>query len=360
MRLTERILESPLRAPLVLCLVSAIACGGDGTSPSLARIEISPDPVTAYEQQSLTLEAAVYDARGARVPDTVTWSSASPAVIQVDSLGHAFATGRGSTTITARTRRLARTVDVAISRDSVAPIVDQLVITPAVIDLSAGDATLSINFRARDAASGIKLVYTKGEPPDGPAQLRRYSDPCSRSTGSANDGVWHCRTRFHRFSRPGTWRVVAYAEDYGLMTFDSASTSLVVQNSRPDGVPPRLTGLTFTDERTTLNGAEHRILIVSGADAESGVLDVEFFLADGVRQGLYGCGGVPEQQWDSLGVWHPAPSVTARCPVPLVASSVPVIRALSARVRDARGNVREYTTDDLRRAGFITEIDIAR
>jgi hypothetical protein len=255
---------------------------------------------------------------------------------------------------------VSQSASVTVLRDSLPPTLDQVTIAPALVDLAAGDGAVTIRFRARDAESGISYTGVKGEPPNGPVQLTRYSDRCNLVSGTAKDGVWQCLMRIHRYTRPGVWRVGVTINDFGLLSFDTATVSFLVANPLPDATPPTLTTLTYTNERTTFNGQESRIVVLSGTDAESGILDIEFFLADGTSQGIYACGGAPPNQWDSQGRWQPAPEVAARCPVPLVQSTAPVIRTLSARVRDARGNVREYSSTDLQQAGFITQIDIAR
>ena len=343
-----------------MVVLAAIACADSGTAPSLSRIEITPSRVVLYESQSLALTATVFDARGAVAADVVSWTSVAPTIAQVSAEGLLFATSRGETTITATAGALSQSVRVTIMRDSVPPILDQVYIAPALVDLTAGDGKVTITFRARDAESGIRYNSVGGEPPDGPAQLVRYSDQCNLVSGTTKDGIWQCLMRIHRYTRPGVWRVRVAVYDFATWQFDTATVLFTVANPLPDAIPPTVTTLTYTDERTTVLGVENRIVVFSGADAESGILSIDFFLGDGSSQGIYGCGSQPPYQWDSQGTWHPASALTVRCPVPLVTSNVPVIRTVSARVRDARGNVREYSAADLRQAGFITQIDIAK
>ena len=348
------------RAARWLIAVTTIACVDSVTSPSQARIEITPDRVDLYQSQSLPLTATVFDARGAISADGVTWTTALEAIANVSTDGEVFAVSPGETTITATSGSLSKSARVTVRRDSLPPVLDQVSIAPAVVDLSSGDGSVTITFRARDAESGISFNEVSGDPPVGPAQLRRYAEQCTQASGTTKDGAWQCVMRIHRYTTPGVWRALVWTHDFSILLFDSATVPFTVANPLPDTTPPVLTTLTFTNERTTFGGQESRIVVVGGADAESGILDVEFLLADGASPGVYSCGGQPPNQWDTQGKWTPAPEVTARCPVPLVASSTPVLRTLSARVRDARGNVREYSAEELQQAGFIAQIDIAK
>ncbi len=360
--MVTRTTSTPRRFPVlpVMVMVAAIACADGGTAPPQSRIEVTPGSVAMYESQSLTLTATVFDSRGVVAADLVTWTSAHPTIAQVGQDGMLFAASRGETTITATAGALSKATRVTVLRDSVPPTLDQVTIAPALVDLAAGDGMVTITFRARDAESGIRFDDVNGAPPDGPVQLRKGSERCSLVSGTTRDGVWRCLMRIHRYTRPGVWLVSVFIYDFAALQFDSATVPFTVANPRPDATLPNVTALTYTDERTTIFGVENRIVVLSASDAESGILDLEFFLADGSSQGVYACWLQPPYQWGLQGTWHPAPELTARCQVPLVASNTPVIRTISARVRDARGNVREYSSADLQQAGFITQIDIAK
>lgn len=139
--------------------VSALVSSRSGGPPAtgFARVTVLPQPATKlvldrevsklYAGQSLVLNAAPYAANNDRRYDQVLWSSDSPAVVAVSSVGRMSAKRPGRATITVRAGRAAKSFTVLVAPDPVA----SLVIQPAAATARAGDVVrFAFQGRTRD------------------------------------------------------------------------------------------------------------------------------------------------------------------------------------------------------------------
>lgn len=343
--------------------VAILACSPGGTEPSRARLAVDRPTLSLFHGRADTLTATAYDARGQVSDVPIRWTSAHPSVAVVDSLGVVVGYTPGRTTITASAPPLKATVDVTVLPDTGRPQIAAVELSSRTVDLSGGDAVLTVRIRARDIDSGIRSIEVAALHPTAPSNaLLNHYCAVHRESGTDVDGAWVCTIALHHHAAPGTWRVAVSAYDWRPWppNRDSTSVAFTVTNPRVDDTPPTLDELTFTQERITdATLGESRLMSVTAHDDESGVLTAEYVLDSDTTPGVYACGA--ERPARNVVPWQPVRTVSGTCPVPLVASDAPVYRTISlVRLTDARGNRRELNRDDLARAGIVTRIDIRR
>lgn len=156
---------------------------------------------------------------------------------------------------------------VAQTSDTTPPVLVSVNISPAAIDVSVSDQTVTVTIDVSDDLSGFSFGYVYFQSPSGAQQQFAYT---SMVSGDPLNGRHEAAITLPMSSEAGTWRisnVVLYDRAGNHAEFDTAyldaggfPTALYV-TSAPDVTPPTLVSLAFTP--TTKNVA-------------SGPLDVTF------------------------------------------------------------------------------------
>jgi hypothetical protein len=146
----------------VAAVAFVLLCAGcsDGTTappePTPASIALSTSALTfTWIGQSRQVTAEVRDTRGNAISGvSVTWASSHPNTATVTAAGMVTAAGNGSTTLTATTGGLSRTVDVTVQQQP-----GRVRITPSTVSLSRLGETARLQAAVEDSG-GVAMTAT--------------------------------------------------------------------------------------------------------------------------------------------------------------------------------------------------------
>ena len=140
--------------------------------------------------------------------------------------------------------------------DSGKPQVLSLAIDRSSVDSSGADQTINATVRVTDDMTGINMENTNGV---GMVAYHRghhqFNDgPCTRTSGTSLDGIYHCQIMIRRYSAPGEWELRVGARDHAgnetvLSPYDLRDRGLpwrVDQTGPGDTQAPKLTELQVT------------------------------------------------------------------------------------------------------------------
>lgn len=333
----------------------------DVAAPDRERIELNRDSVSIYTGTADTLVATVYDQRGHAISAPVIWTTADDAVAWVDTLGVVTATWPGQTVLTATAGVLTTSIPVVVNADSTPPTVREFTVSPDLVRPGGGEVTVTITVAAQDGESGIPGFSVGAVRPSERSPQRPVSCGArSPVSGTLYDGTWRCRWILDRYSEPGVWQVRATVGDRS-NNVSAISVELTVEGTDPDDTAPTLSDLTYAEERATRGQYEYRFLGIRASDSEAGMEAADIWLTDASGTGSAACGVDAYGQRPSIEEWRAAAEMLGGCEVPLIESGEPLIwTIIRVRLVDLRGNERIYDEVELREAGFLTRIDLAR
>lgn len=247
----------------------------------------------------------------------------------------------------------------AATRDTTAPSVTELSITPAVVDTTSAADAVTVTARVQDAQSGSSDVYMYFR---SATTNQSFYGNLSRISGTASDGVYRASFTFPRYSAIGVWRIDnfttrdALQNSHEYRTADLAALTLPtdVDNraTMEDVSSPELREFSFTPAVIDTSARAASVTVTARlVDAPVGVRDRPFFYfrSSTSDQGGYGYlsrisgttndgvyqGTVTFPQFSAAGVWN----------------------AYYLAFKDALGNSHEYGTTDLAGLGFVTDLD---
>jgi hypothetical protein len=169
------------------------------------------------------------------------------------------------------------------------PTVGSIAVTPNAVDVSSGDATVTIQLQASDDVSGVVLgsvsaAFSAVElvSPTAIQSSRLSSLDLSLVSGTINNGTWSATARLPRYGEPGTWRIgrISLADRAGNITdlrndqlrALGLDTPVEVASSPADVTPPTLDRITFNPNIIdTSSSAQSVVVTLSINDDLSGV-----------------------------------------------------------------------------------------
>jgi hypothetical protein len=281
------------------------------------------------------------------------------------------------TTSTLQALGLPVNLTVTSNPDTTPPQVVGLRITPSEIDVSAGAQDVTVEVDLTDALAGVIQVSCVLRSPSGSqAHSLGFLDFQLLSPGTAQSGTWQGTLRIPQFSESGTWTLTALALRDTASNFEAFSTSqlrtlgfspdLVVRSDPSDTSAPELINFSFTPTvidppagqtqvQVTYTVTDNLAGVDFGPDPEAGGAfnTVIVFGSPSGAQGVGGQGPVLIQGDALDGDWQHT----------LVFPNFGEEGTWTVRLvilRDAVRNIREYTTSDLRAAGFQTDLNVVR
>lgn len=144
--------------------------------------------------------------------------------------------------------------------DLMAPVVSESTVAPLVIDVSSGDAVVTLETRITDDLAGVRPLGSGGTEgsgtyayADGPVNGVRhgFGGNASMVSGTPLDGVYRAEIRIPQHSAPGAWNVSVSAADSpegssgNWQLYENVATFSVV-SATPDTAAPVLTGFSFS------------------------------------------------------------------------------------------------------------------
>jgi hypothetical protein len=180
------------------------------------------------------------------------------------------------------------TVWDGVSADEKAPLIEELTIAPASVDISGAAATVRVTARITDAQSG----FTEGNfdviTPAGDWTGGIYFTAGHRVLGNEFDGVYEITLPVPRFGPPGTWRVACYLADSagngraypsGTAFPTGAQAAFTVVNTGvADLLAPVVTAIGVTPGTLATPGTI--AVTVSISDDPSGIRDAQLYFYD--------------------------------------------------------------------------------
>lgn len=125
-----------------------------GRASSIARVTVTPAPVSVAVKSSAALKVTAYDSSGnvvsVRKP---SWTTSAPSVASVTSSGVVTGVAKGSAKVSATVSGVVGTVDVSVLAPLVAPV-SSLSVSPSSASLAIG-ATQSLSVALRDSAGNL-------------------------------------------------------------------------------------------------------------------------------------------------------------------------------------------------------------
>jgi hypothetical protein len=101
-------------------------------------------------------------------------------------------------------------IQVGPSKEDVTPPdLVSIEVTPTTVDVTGGDATVTVTAHLTDDLSGVQWLSGSFRSPSG----HRYASFSGyRASGSSLDGQWQATVSFPQYTEPGTWRL--YCSEY--------------------------------------------------------------------------------------------------------------------------------------------------
>jgi hypothetical protein len=288
------------RAVLLVALFALAACSGgtDSTEPvgPPAHLELVSGPdQSGYVGTTLAqpLVVRVTDAKGRGVADQpITWQvdDEGGTISVVDSATGADGTARAEWTLGLQVGTFA--VSAAVTgvppvsftatsmADTVAPQVSGFALTPAALDVTQAEDTVTFTVQASDNASGIAVVWIIVRKPDG--SVPGACGTLEPASGSRTDGTWECRFIIPKSAMQGEWTIDGIeVQDRVLndrrytsaeLTAAGFPTSITVTSAEQDVTAPTLASLSFTPSAVDVTAAAATITFTARfTDAGSGV-----------------------------------------------------------------------------------------
>jgi hypothetical protein len=165
--------------------------------------------------------------------------------------------------------------------DAEPPEITSFSLTPAIVDTTAADQTLTVRMRLTDDQVGVGLVKVYLRPAAGPQTAFAY---VSRVSGSALDGDYEGALILPAGSTPGLWRV-AYLRVYDQVEnlveldwqdlearFGPGCASITNTALTADSTPPVVTAFSLTPAEVDTDGGDQTVTVrVRLTDDQAGV-----------------------------------------------------------------------------------------
>ncbi|HEY7767710.1 Ig-like domain-containing protein [Longimicrobium sp.] len=351
-----------LAVPALLTILAA--CGDEPSTPDpVASLSVSPAQPVLMRGDTLRVAAVAYDASGKALGGrAVTWSSSAPDIVSVSATGLLTGVGRGAATITVTSEGLSVPVPVTVA--AAPPAVTGFAISPAQVDVSTADATVEFSVTARvDAGMQMMSVHLESlRNGDINQQFHSCFTHVAPASGTSRAGAWKCSIVMPRGSISGAWKVknVSVADSAGKGTGYSDAqlaaagmpASIQVQNQNEDLTAPVVTSISVKPASVSLaTGPQVVELTFTATDAGAGLRSGYVGLRPSAAGTSFGCGAPPvEGEGVRAG--------TFKCPITVPANTVAGTWKLSIDLLDRPHNLRMYNADQLKAAGFTSEVVI--
>jgi hypothetical protein len=280
------------------------------------------------------------------------------------------------------------TLDVVSIEDVEAPTLVDIVVTATALDVSAGDATTTIELHVTDNRSGVDLpgsgvtFIVVMESPSGNQSQYLASSQFALVSGTINDGTWRATARFPRYSEPGEWRIMqVYLSDLAgnwrrwfrgdLVGADlDTGTDIQVASDPADTTPPSLVRIqlipTVIDTAASAQTIRVRMTItddLAGVDFSPDTPSLTFlygvrFTSPSAGQFFWSAGifgfGLERVAGDQLGgIWE------ENVIIPRF-SEAGTWRVEYVQLKDSAHNVLFLTQDDLDGTGIVDDLVVIR
>lgn len=262
------------RLPLVLALLTLVACGGGGdgatapVTPVPTSVTVSPTSLTfSYLGETTKVTAQVRDQEGKVMSRTVTFSSSDASVASVASDGTVKAVANGTATITAALEGISASATATVSQKATG-----LVLVSGGTQQAIADSTLSapVVVRARDVGgAGVEGVAVTFTPDQGSGSVSAAS--------VTTDAAGEARTEWTLGSAYGPQRLVASA-DAG-----QVAVSAIARADHPTADVNVVTGLVVDrPDPSSLESFQVRATLRNDGDLATGPLRVQLRSNDAV------------------------------------------------------------------------------
>jgi len=304
---------------------------------------------------TVRMSADVRTVTGRVVSEPVAWTSSDTAVATVDSAGLVTGVGAGTAVITAASGARSGSASVEVAAPSAAPPPSILWVEmhPTTVTANGSD-TVWVRAGAASPLGVVSVTFVVNGP--GSNQLQCFG---GRLTGTPLNGEYGCGVVVPSGAKGGVWAltgVVASTENtyrfmYNRDVVAAGGTAFLnVRRPGEDVTAPVVTAFTFSPD-TARAGVDSVTVVVSFTDAGVGASQATvLFVGPNPGDGR-GCGtgaitGTPQ-------------AGTIRCTFPLPADvSTGTWRVGYVEVPDMNGNVHLLYAEDLRQAGFPSELTI--
>lgn len=293
-------------------------------------------------------------------------------------------------TIVLQSRGLPTTLEVTSLPDTEPPVLTALAITPAVVNVSTGDAMVTVDLQVTDNLSGTAFApcvpgsffaffAVTLRSPSGVQERFMAAAALGLTSGTRADGTWSGTLTMPRQSEAGPWSVqsLTLRDCAGNSRFYSASmlqtlghqASVDVVSDPADTQPPALTSLTYLPITINTSAGFQFVTVrlgitdnLSGTKFSPTTPQLSFFEAgvqfrspsgNQVRSAAFFSpftlvsGTVLDGIWESS-VFFPRFSEDGTWRIDLL------------QIKDAVRNVRAYNTGDLQALGLATTLEVVR
>src|SRR3990172_2022426 len=144
------------------------------------------------------------------------------------------------------------TLPAGAQEDITPPDLVEFSFTPATIDTSAGDATVTVTARIGDSPAGFVSGSLEFRPATTTQSRRRFFSSSDRISGTPNDGVYQFTVIFPRFSVAGTWTVTSLFLEGAVRNSQTLLTAALTAK----GFPTQLTNNAAVQDLTAPDLAE--------------------------------------------------------------------------------------------------------
>ena len=168
------------------------------------------------------------------------------------------------------------------SQDLQAPLLSNLSLQPAPVDVSSGDQTFTVTFHIADTGSGFDRGFIHLHTPTGAYTGSTYFGSPARVSGDAMNGNYSVELTIPQYAMPGAWRIAVYLYDvadnfrsypYSDSFPDPGSEEITVINSGlVDDAAPELQAITITPGTVDTSGSAQTLdITLTISDGQSGL-----------------------------------------------------------------------------------------
>jgi hypothetical protein len=243
-----------------------------------------------------------------------------------------------------------------------APALTALAFSPTVVNVEDDAATVEVTFAAT-AGAGVRETFVRVQAaraqPAG--AVTRGCTSTTRVAGTSTAGTWKCSLVIPRHALGGPWEVSTawVADGTGRATQYTRAqlaalempVSFQVVSPAEDAEAPTLTGVSVTPSTVDLSGGPASVEVtLTATDAGTGLAFGSSLLRSPAG-GAQNCTAGP-------GEGSSPHDATVICTIGLPAVGAAGAWSLEVTLRDQVGNLRIYTAQQLRDAGFVYEVTV--
>lgn len=155
--------------------------------------------------------------------------------------------------------------------DRTAPVLKQIVVNPATVDVTTKARTFTVRMHVVDD-TGVVAVSASTD--------AGRIDGAKLVSGDVRDGWWEATGVVERYQKPGSWGVSAWYQDrIGRQACCTPAATLTVRDANPDTTAPAVTGLTMSRTSVDVRTGDATVTVTANvADDRSGIFGLDLAL----------------------------------------------------------------------------------